>query len=125
MRAAEVLGAELSYMGTAFIATEESIAFDDYKKMVVEAAFPDLVLTNSFSGAHAYYMRQSIIGAGLDPDNLEAKDGMDLTGSESKVKAWKDIWSAGQGVGTVHAIEPLASIVDRLAEEYEAACRLP
>ena len=91
VRAAEILGAELSYMGTAFIASEESIAFDDYKKMVVAAAFPDLVLTNSFSGAHAYYMRQSIIAAGLDPDNLEAKDGMDLTGSESKIKAWKEI----------------------------------
>ncbi len=125
VRAAEVLGAELSYMGTRFIATNESIAVDAYKQMVVDARFEDLVLTNSFSGADAYYMRQSIVEAGLDPDNLAVKAGMDLSGSETKIKAWKDIWSAGQGVGTVHQVEPLADIVDSLANEYEAACRLP
>lgn len=125
VRAAEVLGAELSYMGTRFIATNESIAFDRYKQMVVEAEYSDLVLTNSFSGAYAYYMRQSIVAAGLDPDNLVAKDGMDLTGSEAKVKAWKDIWSAGQGVGTIHEIEALADIVDRISDEYQQACRIP
>ena len=70
-------------------------------------------------------MRQSIIAAGLDPDNLAAKDGMDLTGSEIKVKAWKDIWSAGQGVGTVHGIETVATIVDRLEAEYRNAKSLP
>ncbi len=121
VRAAEILGAELSYMGTRFIATEESIAFDPYKKMVVNAKYSDLILSSSFSGAHAYYLRQSIVDAGLDPDNLAAKDGMDLTGSESKVKAWKDIWSAGQGVGTVHEIEPLADIVERIDAEYREA----
>jgi nitronate monooxygenase len=123
VRAAEILGAELSYMGTRFIATNESIAMDAYKQMVVDAKFEDLVLTNSFSGAHAYYMRQSIVAAGLDPDNLVAKAGMDLSGSETKVKAWKDIWSAGQGVGTVHEVEPLGDIIDQLADEYEAACQ--
>ena len=71
-------------MGTRFIATEESIAFDPFKQMVVDANFQDLMLTNSFSGADAYYLRQSIVAAGLDPDNLAAKDGMDLTGSETK-----------------------------------------
>jgi nitronate monooxygenase len=121
VRAAEILGAELSYMGTRFIATEESIAFDPFKQMVVDADFHDLLLTNSFSGADAYYLRQSIVAAGLDPDNLAAKDGMDLTGSETKVKAWKDIWSAGQGVGAVHEIETVAVIVDRLEAEYRDA----
>jgi len=121
VRAAEILGAELSYMGTRFIATEESIAFDPFKQMVVDADFHDLMLTNSFSGADAYYLRQSIVAAGLDPDNLATKDAMDLTGSETKVKAWKDIWSAGQGVGAVHEIETVAAIVDRLEAEYRDA----
>jgi nitronate monooxygenase len=122
VRAAEVLGAELSYVGTRFIATEESIAFDGYKQMVVDSDFNDLVLSNSFTGAHAYYLRPSIAAAGLDPDNLAPKTaGMDLTGSEQKVKAWKDIWSAGQGIGTVHQVEPIAQIVDRMTREYEEA----
>jgi nitronate monooxygenase len=118
VRAAEILGAELSYMGTRFIAATESIAFDQFKQMVVDSNYSDLVLSNSFSGADAYYLRQSIIAAGLDPDNLATKDGMDLDESEKKVKAWKDIWSAGQGVGTIHDIEPVAAIVDRLEAEY-------
>lgn len=121
VRAAEILGAELSYMGTRFIASEESIAFEPFKQMVVDASFEDLILTNSFSGADAYYLRQSIVAAGLDPDSLVAKDGMDLTGSETKVKAWKDIWSAGQGVGAIHDIKPVATIVDRLEAEYRDA----
>jgi nitronate monooxygenase len=125
VRAAEVLGAELSYMGTRFIAAEESIAFEPYKQMVVDSDFSDLILTNSFSGAHAYYLRPSIVAAGLDPDNLPRKDGMDLTGSETKVKAWKDVWSAGQGIGTVHKVEPLADIIDRIDQEYQAARQLP
>ncbi len=125
VRAAEILGAELSYLGTRFIATEESIAFDPFKQMVVDAGFPDLILTSSFSGADAYYLRESIVAAGLDPDNLAAKDGMDLTGSETIVKAWKDIWSAGQGVGTVHGIETVAAIVNRLEAEYRDAKAMP
>lgn len=125
VRAAEVLGAELSYMGTRFIATEESLAFDPYKQMVVDATFDDLLLSSSFTGAHAYYLRPSIVAAGLDPDNLPKKGRMDLTGSSTKIKAWKDIWSAGQGVGTVQAVEPIADVVDRLEAEYREACRIP
>lgn len=121
VRAAEILGAELSYMGTRFIACEESIAAAAYKQMVVESVFPDLVLTDFFTGARAYYMRQSIEAAGLDPDNLEAGTGMNL----SEKKAWKDVWSAGQGVGTIHRVEPLADIVAGIAQEYEAARDLP
>jgi nitronate monooxygenase len=124
VRAAEILGADLSYMGTRFIACEESVAFDPYKQMVVDCDYTDLMLSNSFSGAHAYYLRPSVVAAGLDPDNLPKKDGMDLTGSETKVKAWKDVWSAGHGVGTVHKVEPLADIVDRIDEEYRAARQL-
>lgn len=125
VRAAEVLGAELCYVGTRFIAARESIAFEPYKQMVVDSDFSDLVLTNSFTGANAYYLRPSIVAAGLDPDNLEGKARMDLSGSETRVKAWKDIWSAGQGVGTIHQVEPMADIVERMAQEYTAAKRIP
>jgi nitronate monooxygenase len=125
VRAAEILGAELSYMGTRFIATEESIAFPPYKQMMVDSSFEDLQLSNSFTGAYAYYLRPSIVAAGLDPDNLPAKGRMDLTGTSTKIKAWKDVWSAGQGVGTVRKIEPIGVIVDRLEQEYRAACELP
>ena len=125
IRAAEILGAELCYMGTRFIAAEESIAFDPYKQMMVDSDFSDLVLSNSFTGALAYYLKPSIVAAGLDPDNLKGKAKMDLSGTETKVKAWKDIWSAGQGIGTVHQIEPMSDIVDRLVEEYRTAKNLP
>ena len=125
IRAAEILGAELSYMGTRFIAAEESIAFQPYKQMVVESRFEDLLLSSSFTGAHAYYLKPSIINAGLDPANLPVKGKMDLTGSDTKVKAWKDVWSAGQGVGTIRSVEPVATIVDRLEQEYREACALP
>lgn len=125
VRAAEILGAELSYMGTRFIATEESIAFPPYKQMVVDSRFEDLLMSSSFTGAHAYYLKPSIVAAGLDPANLPVKGKMDLTGAETKVKAWKDVWSAGQGIGTIHQIEPIAAIVDRLEQEYRAACAMP
>jgi nitronate monooxygenase len=125
VRAAEILGAELCYIGTRFIAAGESIAFDAYKQMVVDSNFSDLVLSNSFTGAHAYYLRPSIEAAGLDPDNLVAKGKMDLSGTETKVKAWKDIWSAGQGVGTIHKVEPMSEIVERMALEYEEARSMP
>jgi nitronate monooxygenase len=121
VRAAEVLGADLTYMGTRFIAARESLASPDYKQMVVDAKFGDLVLTDSFTGAPAYYLRASIERAGYDPKNLKPGQGMNLKGSEQKVKAWKDVWSAGQGVGMVTAIEPVAEIVDRLQRQYAAA----
>jgi nitronate monooxygenase len=121
VRAAEVLGAELVYMGTRFIAARESLASPEYKQMVVDADFGDLVLTDSFTGAHAYYLRKSIERAGHDPANLKPGQGMNLKGAETKVKAWKDIWSAGQGVGYVHDVEPIAEIVARLRREYAAA----
>lgn len=123
VRAAEVLGADLCYMGTRFIPAGESIASDVYKQMIVDSRFSDLVLSNSFTGADAYYLRPSIVAAGLDPDGLTAKGAMDLSGSEQKVKAWKDIWSAGQGIGTIHKVEPVADIVDRLEQEYQAATK--
>ena len=121
IRAAELLGADLVYMGTRFIAAEESLAVPEYKRMVVEASCEDLILSSSFSGADAYYLRQSIERAGYDPASLQPKPGMDLAGSQARIKAWKDVWSAGQGVGLVHAIEPAAAIVATLRREYAAA----
>jgi len=121
IHAAEQLGADLVSMGTRFIVAEESLAVAEYKRMVVAADCEDLVLTSAFSGADAYYLRQSIERAGYDPASLTPKPGMDLTGAQAKIRAWKDVWSAGQGVGQVSAIEPLALIVARLRREYEAA----
>ena len=123
VRAAEILGAELSYIGTRFIATEESIAVSPYKQMVVDSKFSDLILTNSFTGAHAYYLRPSIVAAGLDPDSLSDRDGMNLAGYDAK--AWKDIWSAGQGIGAIGDIQPVGEIVDQLVCEYEGAKLIP
>jgi nitronate monooxygenase len=121
VRAAEVLGADLVYMGTRFIAATESQAVPDYKRMVIDSQFSDLLLTNSFTGGYAYYLRPSIERAGLDPDHLPARSGMDLTGSQNRIKAWRDVWSAGQGVGTIHAVEPLQDIVAQLEDEYAGA----
>ncbi len=117
--AARAMGADLAYIGSAFIATEEANAPPDYKAMVVAAGAEDIVYTNSFSGVHGNYLRPSIRRAGLDPDALEAADPsrMDV----SKARAWRDVWSAGQGVGALDAVVPAAALVERLCREYETA----
>ena len=125
VRAVELLGADLAYAGTPFIVAEESLAAQDYRDMVVRASFEDLVLTKTFTGADAWYLRESIVTAGLDPDALVGKDKMDWSNSQGQLKAWKNIWSAGQGVNHIHAVEPVAAIVDRYAAEYAEALRKP
>jgi nitronate monooxygenase len=125
IRAAEILGADFAYMGTSFIAAEESMASDEYRQMVVDSSFDDLVVTNVFTGGHASYMRRSIENVGLDPDNLSSKSKMDLTGSQERIKGWKDVWSAGQGVGSVKKIQTTAEIVAELERDYRAAVDLP
>lgn len=125
VRAAELIGADLANAGTPFIVAEESLANPKYKDMVVRASLEDLVLTKVFTGAEAYYLRESIVAAGLDPDNLVGKDKMDLVNSQSQIKAWKDIWSAGQGVNHIHAVETVEAIVARFASEYRAALSRP
>ena len=125
IRAAEVLGADIASIGTGFIAASESLAGKDYKDMILAAEFEDLVLSSALTGAQAYYLRQSLVKMGLNPDNLETKDRPDFRNSEQQVKAWKDIWSAGHGVGTIHEIRPVADIVARLKREYHAAVELP
>lgn len=125
IRAAELLGADLVYAGTPFIAATESLASDRYREMVVRASLEDLVLSKALTGADAYYLRESIVAAGLDPDALTGKTKVDWNDSQGQLKAWKDIWSAGQGVESVRAVEPVAAIVERLSAEYAAALRQP
>ena len=125
IRAAELLGADLVYAGTPFIAAAESLASDRYRDMVVRASLEDLVLSRALTGADAWYLRESIVAAGLDPEALTGKDKVDWRDSQGQLKAWKDIWSAGQGVDSVRAVEPVAAIVNRLAVQYAAALRQP
>lgn len=116
--AARMMGADLAYMGTRFIATRESRAVEDYKRMIGDSALADIVYTDSVSGVNANFMRQSLEAAGLDPQNLPPKKELDMAG---EAKAWKDIWSAGQGVGGVSDVPAAADLVGRLREEYAAA----
>lgn len=125
--AAQALGADLAYMGSAFIATEEAHAVPEYKEMVVASAADDIIYTNTFSGVHANYLRPSIVRAGLDPATLPSSDPskMDFGEKDSEptttAKAWRDIWGCGQGVGLVREVQPAARVVDRLEQEYRAA----
>ncbi len=125
--AARAIGADLAYIGTRFVATEEANAVDRYKQMIVDCAAADIAYTSRFSGVHGSYLKPSIAKAGLDPENLAENDksAMDFAKREKdgKVKAWKDIWSAGQGVGTIDDIPKTEDLVMRLADEYDAARR--
>ncbi|HEX8569892.1 MAG TPA: nitronate monooxygenase family protein [Caulobacteraceae bacterium] len=122
--AAQAMGADLGYIGSAFIATEEANASAAYKQMIVDSAASDVVYTNLFTGVHGNYLRGSIAAAGLDPDALEGFDPttMDFgSGGNVSAKAWRDIWGSGQGVGAVEEILPAADLVARLQREYAAA----
>jgi len=124
IRAAEVLGADLCYIGTSFIAAEESLATQEYREMLVAATYNDLVLSNSLTGAYANYLRQSLDKMGVDYGGPAKAGSMDLSNSDSKIKAWRDVWSAGHGVGSVRKIEPAAEIISRLRSEYQEARRI-
>jgi nitronate monooxygenase len=121
VRAVEVLGADLAYVGTAFIAAAESTAPAAYKDMIIRNDAEGIVLTNAVTGVHGNFLAESLVAAGYDLRNLQPKTMNLAEGAESAMKAWKHIWSAGQGVGTVGAIEPAADIIARLAREYAAA----
>ena len=122
--AAQAAGADLAYVGSPFIATEEANAPDAYKQAIVDSGAADIVYSDLFTGVHGNYLRSSIVNAGLDPDALAAGslDTMKF-GSEgsSKSKAWRDIWGSGQGIGAVDRVRPVADYVDLLAEQYAAA----
>ena len=120
--AAQAMGADFAYIGTRFIASKEANAVDTYKQAIVDAAAVDVVYTPYFTGVHGNYLKQSIVAAGLDPANLPVKDKSAMSfGSARDAKAWKDIWGAGQGVGTIDAVLPAAEIVCGLQAEYQAA----
>ncbi|MCZ8218580.1 MAG: nitronate monooxygenase family protein [Acidovorax sp.] len=118
--AAQALGADFAYIGSAFIATLEARADEAYKRMIVESSAEDIIYSNLFTGVHGNYLKPSIRAAGLDPDDLAQSDPSRMDFGSGR-KAWKDIWGCGQGIGAVHAVEPVATRVDRLVREYEAA----
>ena len=122
--AAEAMGADFGYIGSAFIATAEARAVDGYKEMIVESASSDIVYSNLFTGVHGNYLRPSIIKAGMDPDNLAVSDPSAMnfgSGGNTDAKAWKDIWGCGQGIGAVKSVLPAGELVARLVREYNEA----
>ncbi|AJA09350.1 2-nitropropane dioxygenase [Sphingopyxis fribergensis] len=124
--AAQACGADLAYIGSAFIATAEANADESYKNGIVEGRAGDIVYSNLFTGVHGNYLRQSIVAAGMDPDNLPEGDLKTMnfgSGGNTKVKAWKDIWGSGQGIGPVTAVRPVAEYVAELEAQYLAARR--
>jgi nitronate monooxygenase len=126
--AAQAMGADLAYIGSAFIATEEANADPRYKQAVVDATAEDIVYSSLFTGVHGNYLRRSIELAGMDPDNLPEGDPTTMDFGEKPdlggAKAWKDIWGSGQGIGAVKATLPAAQVVERLQREYAAAWAL-
>jgi nitronate monooxygenase len=119
--AAQAMGADLAYMGTRFIATREAHAVESYKHAIVNASAADIIYTNLFTGVHGNYIRESIVNAGLDPDDLPVSDKSAMNFAGEKAKAWKDIWGAGQGVGLMDDIPTVAELVERLEREYQEA----
>ncbi len=120
--AAQAMGADLAYIGSAFIATEEANAAPAYKQMLVDSAAADIVYTNLITGVHGNYLRGSLIAAGLDPDNLPQSDATKMNfGADRPAKAWKDIWGSGQGIAAIREVVPAAALIARLAREYGAA----
>jgi nitronate monooxygenase len=122
--AAEAAGADLAYVGSPFIATEEANAPDGYKQAIVAGGAADIVYTDHFTGVHGNYLRASITNSGLDPDNLTAIDPtMMKFGSKgsAKSKAWRDIWGSGQGIGVIDTVRPAAEFIDLLVEQYAAS----
>jgi nitronate monooxygenase len=120
--AARAMGADFAYIGSAFIATEEARAVDDYKRMITESTSQDIVYSSLFTGVHGNYLRGSIVRAGLDPEALPESDPSKMNfGGEGAKKAWKDIWGAGQGVGAIKEVVPARVFIERLRSEYLAA----
>ena len=122
--AAQAMGADLAYIGSAFIATKEANAEQPYKQSLVDSSADDIVLSNLFTGVHGNYLKPSIIAAGMDPDNLPESDPSKMnfgSGGNSDAKAWKDIWGCGQGIGAVKAVLSAQELVDKIEAQYNAA----
>jgi nitronate monooxygenase len=125
IRAAQVLGADLAYMGTRFIATREAAAPEAYKAMIVEGTAADVVYTNGVNGLPAMWLKASIRAAGMDPDNLPRLEKRGTDHLPEGVTPWRDIWSAGQGIGLIPDVPSVAELVRQLQAEYVAACAVP
>ena len=119
--AAQAMGADFAYIGSAFIATEEARASEAYKQAIVESNSDDIVYSNLFTGVHGNYLAPSIRAAGMDPDNLPESDPSKMNFGGDKSKAWKDIWGCGQGIGGVSKVQSTAAFVAQLRREYQAA----
>ena len=122
--AAQAMGADLAYIGSMFIATEEANAEEAYKQMIVDSSAKDIVYSNLFTGVHGNYLAPSIVNAGMDPKNLPESDPSAMnfgSGGNTDKKAWKDIWGCGQGIGAIEAVQSAGDAVARLADEYAAA----
>jgi nitronate monooxygenase len=121
---AQAMGADLAYIGSRWLATQEANVSDEYRQAIVESSAADVVYTNLFTGVHGNYLKKSIVNAGLDPDNLPEADKSKMnfgSGGDTKAKAWRDIWGAGQGVGLMDDVPTVAEMVARLEREYVAA----
>ncbi|MEN9780146.1 MAG: hypothetical protein RL014_1294 [Pseudomonadota bacterium] len=119
--AAQAMGADFAYIGSAFIATEEARASDAYKQCIVDSNSDDIVYSNLFTGVHGNYLKASVRNAGLDPDNLPESDPSKMNFGGGAVKAWKDIWGCGQGIGAVDKVQTAAEFIGKLSREYQAA----
>ena len=123
--AAQAMGADLAYLGSAFIATDEARAVDGYKQMITESNSDDIVYSNFYTGIHGNYLKGSIRNAGMDPDHLPESDPskMNFASGEgaNAAKAWKDIWGCGQGIGAIREVMPAAAMVARFQREYQEA----
>ena len=119
--AAQVMGADFAYMGSAFVATHEARAADEYKQAVVNGTSDDIVYSNLFTGVHGNYLKPSIVAAGLDPDHLPESDPSKMSFAGDAKKAWKDIWGSGQGIGAIQRVQATADYVAQLQREYQAA----
>ena len=119
--AAQAMGADLGYIGSAFIATDEANADERYKQSIVDSSASDIIYSNLFTGVHGNYLRSSIEAAGLDPDDLPESDPSKMDFGDGSSKAWKDIWGSGQGIGAIKKIGPASDLIERLKKEYSSA----
>ncbi|WP_028103345.1 NAD(P)H-dependent flavin oxidoreductase [Pseudoduganella violaceinigra] len=119
--AAQAMGADFAYIGSRFLATQESNVTEEYRKAIIESSAADVVYTNLFTGVHGNYLKKSILAAGLDPENLPVSDKSKMSFDSGTAKAWRDIWGAGQGVGMMHDAPTTAELLERLKTEYNAA----
>jgi nitronate monooxygenase len=119
--AAQAMGADFAYIGSRWLATQESNVTQEYREAIVDSSAADIVYTNLFTGVHGNYLKKSILNAGLDPDALPESDKSKMSFGSGSAKAWRDIWGAGQGVGMMHDVPTVGEMVARLKAEYDAA----